>query len=293
MTCVCKFRNREKSELFSYARNHIRTFVYGPSGTGKTVLLKSVVEEVNDKIGKAIYVDCSLYPTANAVLRESLTEIGSVIASKSNYELIKRLKEKTRRAKVFFFLDHFESLKNNDILDILLGLDFYICLTTDSFESYRRMKVSHKAEFANILEIKELQDAQITEILTEEVEAKFNDSIIENITERSTGNLTLALSILRCFKANHGERRPLEHIGFLEEVSIRNKEEIILLDILKERERLPSGELYRFYREKSGNPKGERSFRKYMELLCKKGLVKAVGDKRGRAYEINGGCRDG
>jgi len=34
------------------------------------------------------------------------------------------------------------------------------------------------------------------------------------------------------------------------------------------------------------HPKSERSFRNYMESLCFKGLVKAIGEKRGRIYEI-------
>ncbi|MGF3522765.1 MAG: ATP-binding protein, partial [Candidatus Bathyarchaeia archaeon] len=111
------------------------TMVCGSPGIGKTTIIKSVVEEVNGKLGQAIYVDYALYPTTNAVLREILTSLGSVIASKSNYELTKRLKEKTRKVKLFIFLDHFENLKNSDILNILLGLEFCVCLVADSFES--------------------------------------------------------------------------------------------------------------------------------------------------------------
>jgi Cdc6-like AAA superfamily ATPase len=128
-------RSGEKAELFGYVKNSMNTMVCGSPGIGKTTIIKSVVEEVNGKLGQAIYVDYALYPTTNAVLREILTSLGSVIASKSNYELTKRLKEKTRKVKLFIFLDHFENLKNSDILNILLGLEFCVCLVADSFES--------------------------------------------------------------------------------------------------------------------------------------------------------------
>jgi hypothetical protein len=60
------------------------------------------------------------------------------------------------------------------------------------------------------------------------------------------------------------------------------------LKILQEWKSLPASRLFAFYREKASYPKGERSFRNYMQSLCSKGLVKALGDKRGRTYEIVG-----
>jgi len=49
---------------------------------------------------------------------------------------------------------------------------------------------------------------------------------------------------------------------------------------------LPARRLYDFYIQNTRHPKSERSFRNYMESLCSKGLVKAIGEKRGRVYEI-------
>jgi len=51
---------------------------------------------------------------------------------------------------------------------------------------------------------------------------------------------------------------------------------------------LPASILYDFYVQNTRHPKGERSFRNYMENLCSKGLVKAIGEKRGRIYEVVG-----
>lgn len=58
------------------------------------------------------------------------------------------------------------------------------------------------------------------------------------------------------------------------------------MKILEEWRSLPASRLFDFYVQRARYPKGQRSFRNYMENLCAKGLVKAVGDKRGRIYEI-------
>jgi len=65
-----------------------------------------------------------------------------------------------------------------------------------------------------------------------------------------------------------------------------SRDEKILLRILEKWKSLPASRLYDFYVQNSGHPKGKRSFRNYMENLCSKGLVKAIGDKRGRIYEM-------
>jgi chromosomal replication initiation ATPase DnaA len=280
-------RDQERALILGYLKNSVNTMVYGPSGIGKTTLIKSVIEETNNNLGQAIYIDCSLYQTANAVLREILLSLGSVIASKSNYELTKRLREKTRKVKLFVFLDHCEGLKNNDILNILLGLDFCICLIADCFETYRSIGFNLRTKIANAVKIEKPTNSQISEILKDSV-STISDEIIQKVVEKSESNLTLALNILKSIEANHGKSDNIESIDFSGETSYKtvNEDHSIILNILKQQKRVPSGELYSLYCEKSEYPKGERSFRNYMETLCKKGLVRSIGDKRGRFYEI-------
>jgi len=160
-------RELERAQILEYLKNSVNTMVYGQSGIGKTSLIKSVIGETNNNFGQAVYVDCSLYQTANAVLREILLSLGSVIASKSNYDLTKRLREKTRKIKLFVFLDHFENLKSNDILNILLGLDFCVCLVADTFESYRMISLTQRARFANVVKIEKLTDDEVVKLLKE------------------------------------------------------------------------------------------------------------------------------
>jgi DNA polymerase III delta prime subunit len=280
-------REPERALILSYLKNSINTLVYGPSGIGKTTLINSVIKEVNDSFGQAVYVNCSLYQTANAVLREILLSLGSMIASKSNYELTKRLKEKTRKVKLFVFLDHFENLKKDDILNILIGLDFCVCLVSDSFESYKMMSLTQRTRFVNVLKMEKLTDEEITEVLRGVACNKMTDEMLWRIVEKSDGNLTLALNMLRSFEANHGNF-VIEQIDLIETSpdKISSMGSLEILQLLEQRKKLPSGELYRLYCEKSEYPRSERSFRNYMEDLCRKGLVRSIGDKKGRFYEI-------
>jgi cell division control protein 6 len=278
-------RDQQKNMILDYLKNSVNSVIYGSPGIGKTTLIKSVVEETNNSFGRAIYIDCSLYQTANAVLREILLSLGSVIASKSNYDLTKRLKEKTRKAKHFVFLDHSEGLKSNDILNILLGLDFSICLVADSFESYRALDFNLRTKIANIVKIEKLTNNQISEILNSA--SNVSDEIIQEIVGKSGNNLTLALNMLKSIEANHGKVHSLEQFDS-DETNHENmgEDESAILQILKEKKKIPSGELYTLYCEGSEYPKSERSFRNYMEILCKKNLVKSIGEKRGRFYEL-------
>ncbi len=106
--------------------------------------------------------------------------------------------------------------------------------------------------------------------------------------------MALAISLLRtaALKAQSEKRERIE-ITDLEETyhhesnpSDLVEDERILLEILRERRRLSSSELFELYVKRASDPRGERSFRNYMESLCAKGLARAVGANRWREYQI-------
>jgi len=63
-------------------------------------------------------------------------------------------------------------------------------------------------------------------------------------------------------------------------------DERILVKILREQKSLASNTLYGFYSRRARHPKSRRSFQNYMQNLCTMGLVRNVGEKRRRVYEI-------
>ena len=165
-------RDKEFTQL-SNAIGLVNTFTHGSIGSGKTLLLKHVIEDYNTtKKGRAIYIDCSLYQTTNAIFHEILTALNSIVVSKSNYELTKRLKTKIRRLdyRVTICLDHFEHLKEVETLNRILSLRLGLIIVSESFDAYRRLNLMIKSNIANIIEIPSYTIDQAFDILQERAE---------------------------------------------------------------------------------------------------------------------------
>jgi Cdc6-like AAA superfamily ATPase len=297
-----KFLHREKelSELSNYLSNSINSFIYGSLGSGKTTLIKRVIENFNaTKTGRAIYINCSLYQTTNAIFHEILLSLGSVVSSKSNYDLTKRLKSRIRHldSKIIICLDHFQHLKELETVDRILNLGLTLTIVSDDRDAYRNLNPVSKASITNLIEIPGYTLDQTFEILLERVEQalekySYSEEKIKKIADMSKGNITLALNLLKsmALKAQHEGKDSIDDVDLGYEIDcpegMLNRDKMIILKILKEWKSLPSSRLYDFYTEKAKYPKGRRSFRNYMRDLCAKGFVRNIGEKTGRVYEI-------
>lgn len=116
-------REKEFTQL-SNAIGLVNTFVHGSIGSGRTLLLKHIIENYNTtKKARGSYIDCSLYQTTNAILHEILTALNSVVVSKSNYKLTKRLKTRIMRLgfPLVICLDHFDHLKEVEAINRILS----------------------------------------------------------------------------------------------------------------------------------------------------------------------------
>jgi len=94
-------------------------------------------------------------------------------------------------------------------------------------------------------------------------------------------------------KAESEDKNSIDEVEYEYEVDCEDEEltadERILVKILREQKSLASNTLYGFYSQKARHPKSRRSFRNYMQNLCMMGLVRNVGEKRGRVYEVVNG----
>lgn len=282
-------RKKEKAQLLNLLKNSINSFVFGSQGVGKTTLIRNVAKKYDNRLGQSVYIDCLLYQTANAVLREILFSLGSIIASKSNYELTKRLREKAKKVKLAVFLDHAENLKDYEILKILFGLNLCVCLVSTSVNSYRKLHLSMRSRIPNVMELQPLPKEVILDILMERAGSKMDDDVLVSIAERVDGNITLAVNILDSMRARNAEDADLieDFFSYQNDGSEHSNEDCeLILQILSQRKKLPSGELFRLYQESAEFAKSERSFRKYMETLRNRNLVRSIGEKKGRVYEI-------
>ncbi len=290
-------REKEVALVSSQARNGVNTFIYGPSGCGKTAVLKKVCLESSSTERRTFYVDCSLYETVNSVLREILTD--RLVFSRSNYDLLKKLKERSFQHKATVCLDHFERTKEPEIVTKLLGIGLSVVLSGNNEDNLEELDLRTRSFISSVIPFASYSIDQATSILKSRAEqalAKytFKEATLRKITEKTNGNIALAITILRAcaLLAESQGKRAVEDVN-VDDIMRQHDcpvklsvDEKTLVKILEEWKALPSNRLFQFYHSTAKYPKQERSFRKYMAKLREKGLVKAVGDRTGRYYEI-------
>jgi Cdc6-like AAA superfamily ATPase len=298
-------RQKELAQL-SNAINVVNTFVYGPCGSGKTLLINKTIENFNARTGGgSIYIDCCLYQTTNAILHEILLSLNCIVSSRSNYELTKRLKARLRNLDhdITICLDHFERLKEIETVNKILSLGMKLIIVSESYETYRRLNTMGKSNITNIIEIPGYTEDQAFGILLERArnslkDTAYSEGTIRKIVQTSSCNITLSLNLLKALalKAENDGKNSIDEVECQYKFNCESQDlktdERILVEILREQRRLASNALFGLYSLRARYPKSRRSFRNYMHNLSGLGLVRNAGDKRGRTYEIVHGIFD-
>jgi Cdc6-like AAA superfamily ATPase len=298
-------RQKELAQL-SNVINVVNTFVYGPCGSGKTLLIKKTIENFNAKGGLAIYIDCCLYQTTNAILHEILFSLNTIVSSKSNYELTNRLKARLRSMDhdITICLDHFERLKEIETVNKILSLGMKLIIVSESYDTYRRLNTIGKSNITNIVQIPGYGEDQAFDILFDRARRSLrntacSEGTIRKIVRTSSSNMTLSLNLLKALalRAEGEGKDSIDGVEYEYKFNCEDQglkaDERIIVEILREQRRLASNALFGLYSLRARYPKSRRSFRNYMHNLSGLGLVRNVGDRRGRAYEIVNGvlCR--
>lgn len=289
-------RDSERSSLLSNMKALANTLVNGRYGSGKTTLVKAVVKEYNElHDGKAVYIDCSIYQTTYSILKEVLPK-GELVVYRSNYELIRELRKYAKSSKFVIVLDNFDQLKDRNLISRFMSLGMCVFLVTDNEQNATVLNTNIRSNVSSTLTIMKYETEQAVAILRAYAMKGLNkwcysDDVLRAIAVKVDGNITLGLNVLKAavLKAQNDGKRSIEpsDIVFEEDcvgtdVTLDQK---LILDIMREWRSLPASQLYRSYLEKVKHPKSDRAFRNYVHELCMKGMLKAVGDKKGRVYE--------
>jgi len=287
-------RDKEKAELTSNLKNFINTFICGPCGSGKTTIARSVARDVNKSVSVA-YIDCSVYQTTYSILKEILPR-SEFVLYRSNYELIKELLKYTKNKRFTVCFDNFEKLKEKDLIARLMSLNLCVVLISDEEENFSLLNENVRSNIPSIIRLRPYSTEQSFDILRNRADKalakwSYTDAVIRKITEKIKGNILLGVNSLKAaaLKVEAENKKAIEEADIQRNNDCPLKlsqDEKVLLKILEQWKSLPASRLYDFYIQNSRHPKGERSFRNYMESLCAKGLAKAIGEKRGRIYEF-------
>ena len=287
------YREKEKNELLSNLRNFMSVIVYGTPGTGKTSLVKHVFKSLDSKVLRS-YINCALYQTTYSILKE-ITPRAKFIFCRSNYELLKELMREIKQRRLVVCFDNFEKLKEKDLIKKFLLLGITLVLITDEEENLLLLPEDVRTNSARI-KFEPYSLEQTFDILKNRAEKalarwSYSDSLLKKIAEKCKGNVALGINLLKlaAINAESKNKKTIDEsdIPQIEDCPLKlSYDEKTLLKILKEHKSLPASKLFELYVQNSKHPKGERSFRNYMRNLCLKGLVRAIGEKRGRFYEI-------
>jgi len=289
-------REKEFQRLRDDIENRVNCIVFGPVGSGKTTLIKRVINDLTKEDIR--YVDCTLYDTSFSVLKEILPS-AKLILQRSIYELIKRLSKEAKQKRLWICFDNFPRLKDPGIITKVMTLGVNVVLVSNVVRDAKILNTNVLSNIPCIVELSNYSVEQSFDILRERAKgaltkSSFTDELLLEISKRSRGNMTLAINLLRtaALKAQGENKKRINITDLAETLHSQNNpgnlglDERVLLEILREKKRLSSGQLFELYRQRVTPSKGKRSFRNYMESLCKKGLAKMIGEKRGRTYEI-------
>lgn len=294
------YRAGEFNQLSNNLSNSVNTFLWGPCGSGKTTLIKRAMAEFNSsRKGHAVYIDCAIYPSTYSILKEIIPR-SELVFYRSNYELIRELRKYVKNNKFVVFLDNFEHLKDRNLIARFMSLRICVVLISDIEESFAELDMRIRSNIPSVIRLPNYTIEQSFNLIknrAEEALTKFSytDAVLKKIAGKINGNITLGLNALKAvaLKSESQGKRVIDESDIHIENDYPNPklttDEKVILGIMQELESLPSSRLYTLYTEKSRHPKGERAFRNYMKSLCSKGLVKAIGEKRGRVFEFIGG----
>ena len=290
------YRERELNQLHNNLKNSVNTFLWGSLGSGKTNLIKRVIKDLTTEDIR--YVNCILYDTSFSVLREIMPS-AKLILQKSIYELIKRLTKEVRQKRLWICFDNFVHLKDVGIITKVMSLGINIILVSNIKRDAEVLNLNVLSNIPCIIKLHDYTIKQCFNILKDRarkafVKSSFKDELLMETSKRSKGNIALAINILRtaALKAQGENRKRIEITDLSETLyppsnpGNLGEDEKVLLEILKEKIQLTSGELFALYKQRITSPKGERSFRNYMENLCSKGFVRATGTNRWRVYVL-------
>ncbi|HPM85882.1 MAG: AAA family ATPase [Candidatus ainarchaeum sp.] len=323
---VLPFRDEEVSELVfclkpaSIGRKPTNVFVFGKPGTGKTVTLKYVLNELKDYSDRAkgIYINCFEYSSKQSILARIANILGVAVPTRgvSSQEVFLRIIAVMKTTKVIpiIIFDEAEQLLSDDstkdiLYDlsrlpeqqkVLLGLVF---ISNDSFFLSNiddRVKSSLQCskipfEPYTVPELKEI-------LLARTKFAFFDYSLDKEVIPlcaahafKMGGDSRVALSVLlkagRLAERKNSKTVSIVHVraSFLEEKPVKqevtsnlSRQEKIILDYLStlSKKEAESGELYK----KFEGEYSDRSIRLAIALLKEKKLVSCKQVKKGNLF---------
>ena len=281
-----------------YRRNGTNLFIFGPSGVGKTVSTKHVLNELEENTEEIIpvYINCWKRDSPYKIAVEICEQIGYTnIFNKKADELFREAASLLNKKSVVFVFDEVDKLESHQPIYTILE-DIYrkcIFLITNDAEFYKKLDDRLKSRLAlKFLEFKPYNFEQTKGILKQRIDYAFVKGVFSEEAFEIIAKKTFELKDIRIglfllkeagniaeFKSSRRilKEHAIEAISKLGGFSIRRdvqlkKEDEDLLNMIKENSGKTSREIYNIFKEKYG--KSYRTFQRKVKYLEEAGLIK-------------------
>lgn len=277
-------------------------FIYGPIGSGKTILVKHILDHLKDYNRKVlcVYINCWYHGTSMAIYNRIAEELGEPVSrrGRATDEIFDRIIEIMKKSNmpILLVLDDIEAilyrgderiLHNIAVIEDQAALFGVVIISQNKANLWKlHPKIKTGLRFISI-EVKGCTKEQLLSLLKNRAEKglfeeAYDDAVLERIAEigeNNEGNGKLTLEILRrASKLAESKGKTCIDLEDVEEVNnqlghkelILTKEEEIIINILKTGEK-NSSELYWLFCKKLRRSK--KQIRVYLKYLEEKGII--------------------
>jgi orc1/cdc6 family replication initiation protein len=288
------------------------TFLYGPSGTGKTCIARHMADQLRETVLdiNTQYVNCwedySRFKTLYRLLEGIDRALDIHRQSTPRDELLNRLREYDGPPYIAI-LDEVDQLEDKRVLyDLYRTRGVTMILIANREEGLfgsLNDRLTSRLRTATRIEFDRYTVDDLVEILKPRVRAGLRDDAVSTdqlalIAEAAAGDARVGIEVLRV-AARRARQQGLDIVPddviqdavseAKSEIRQRNVEKLtadqrVLHEIITDHGDIAPSDLYEAYRTRVDDPKTDRTVRNYLKKMKRYNLIEVTGQNRGRTY---------
>ncbi|MDD3264027.1 MAG: AAA family ATPase [Candidatus Nanoarchaeia archaeon] len=271
------------------SQNGSNVAIFGKPGIGKTLVLKKILEELEDYDINNFYINCWKYNTTFKIYERIATKFGFFVTNKDSGEVFNKIQKKMNEKPTLLIFDEVDKISDYDFLyNFLENLNKKsIILIANQKDWYIKIDQRIKSRLMpKVLDFNPYTMNQTMDILKKRSEIAFldnviNDDIIAKIVNMSWKNedIRVGVSLLKevgnVCEANACRKITNEHLDKVLKITddIGKKEMPLeddlktILEIIKENDNQKIGDIYQKFQEKTENDMSYKTFQRRIKKL--------------------------
>ncbi|MCU4740691.1 orc1/cdc6 family replication initiation protein [Halobacteria archaeon AArc-m2/3/4] len=303
----------ETLEPLLYGDRPETTFLFGPTGVGKTCLARYTLGQLREQLPeiRTVYINCWQEYTRFRVLYRVLEATGADIdihRSTPKDELFQRL-VRTDDQPIVVILDEVDQLEETEALYDLHRLRHVslVLIANREEELFAQFddRVRSRLRAGTRVKFDRYGTDELVSILEERASQGLEpgvvtDAQLRTIADDAAGDARVGIGVLRS-AARRATREGVESVtDDIVAAAIPNartairretvegliEHQRVLYDVIADADEIEPSDLYEEYEQRVDDPKTTRTLRNYLTKMIHYDLIEAVGQKRGRSYRV-------